>query len=64
MNKDYRFYNCYCYDNDPIDFKAYVLNQLRDLGYFNWLRDEPRGIKDEKEFLNSTQRILLVWKEK
>ncbi len=57
MREDYTFYNCYCHDKDPIDFKAYVLNQLRNLGYFNWLRDEPRGIKDEKEFLNSTYRI-------
>jgi hypothetical protein len=38
MREDYTF----CYDNVPIDFKAYVLNQLRNLGYFNWLRDEPR----------------------
>lgn len=57
MREDYTFYNCYCYDKDPIDFKAYVLNQLRDLGYFNWLRDELRWIKDEKDFLNSTQNI-------
>ena len=63
MKEDYTFYNCYCYDKDPIDFKAYVLNQLRDLGYFNWLRDEPRWIKDEKEFLNSTQRIPYIEKE-
>ena len=63
MKEDYTFYNCYCYDKDPIDFKAYVLNQLRDLGYFNWLRDEPRWIKNEKEFLNSTQRIHYIEKE-
>ena len=63
MREDNTFYNCYCYDKDPIDFKAYVLNQLRDLGYFNWLRDEPRWIKDEKEFLNSTQRIPYIEKE-
>lgn len=63
MNKDYRFYNCYCHDENPIDFKAYVLDQLRDLGKFNWLRDEPRGIKDEKEFLNSTYRIPNLEKE-
>lgn len=63
MREDYTFYNCYCYDKDPIDFKAYVLNQLRDLGYFNWLRDEPRWIKDEKDFLNSTQRIPYIERE-
>lgn len=63
MVKDYNFYNCYCHDQKPIDFKAYVLNQLRDLGYFNWLRDEPRGIKNEKEFLNSTQRIPYLERE-
>lgn len=63
MNKDYTFYSCYCHDKDPIDFKAYVLNQLRDLGYFSWLRDEPRWIKDEKEFLNSTQRIPYIERE-
>lgn len=63
MREDYTFYNCCCHDNDPIDFKAYVLNQLRDLGYFNWLRDKPRWIKDEKEFLNSTQRIPYIEKE-
>lgn len=63
MREDYTFYNYYCYDNGPIDFKSYVLNQLRDLGYFNWLRDKPRGIKDEKEFLNSTQRIPYIEKE-
>lgn len=63
MREDNTLYNCYCYDKDPIDFKAYVLNQLRDLGYFNWLRDEPRWIKDEKEFLNSTQRIPYIEKE-
>ena len=63
MREDYTFYNCYCYDKDPIDFKAYVLNQLIDLGYFNWLRDEPRWTKDEKDFLNSTQRIPYIERE-
>lgn len=64
MREDYTFYNYYCYDDkDPIDFKAYVLNQLRDLGYFNWLRDEPRWIKDEKDFLNSTQNIPYLERE-
>ena len=63
MREDYTFYNCYCYDKDPIDFKAYVLNQLIDLGYFNWLRDDPRWIKDEKDFLNSTQNIPYLEKE-
>lgn len=63
MNKDYRFYNCYCHDENPIDFKIYVLDQLRDLGKFNWLRDEPKGVKDEKEFLNSTQRIPYLERE-
>lgn len=63
MREDYTFYNYYCHDKDPIDFKACVLNQLRDLGYFNWLRDEPRGIKDKREFLNSTQRIPYLERE-
>jgi len=63
VDKDYTFFNCYCHDKYSIDFKAYVLNQLRDLGYFNWLRDEPRWIKDEKEFLNSTQRIPCIERE-
>ena len=63
MREDYTFYNCYCYDKDPIDFKAYVLNQLRDLGYFNWLRDEPRNLTDEKYFLNATQRIPYLERE-
>lgn len=63
MNEDYTFYNCYCHDKDPIDFKAYVLSELRNLNYFPWLRDEPRWIKDEKEFLNSTQRIPYIEKE-
>jgi hypothetical protein len=63
MREDYTFYNCYCHDNVPIDFKAYVLNQLRDLGYFNWLRDEPRWIKEEEDFLNSTQRIPYIERE-
>ena len=63
MREDYTFYHCYCCDNVPIDFKAYVLNQLRDLGYFNWLRDEPRWIKEEEDFLNSTQRIPYIERE-
>lgn len=63
MREDYNFYNCYCHDQESIDFKAYVLDQLRNLGYFNCLRDEPRWIKDEKEFLNSTQRIPYLEKE-
>lgn len=63
MKKDYTFFNCYCYNKNSIDFKTYVLNQLRDLGYFNWLRDELRWIKDEKEFLNSTQRIPYLERE-
>lgn len=57
MREDYTFYNCYCNNNDPIDFKAYVLNELRNLNYFPWLRDEPRNLTDEKDFLNATQRI-------
>lgn len=63
MRKDYTFVNCCCHDKYPIDFKAYVLNQLRDLGYFNWLRDEPRSLRNEKDFLNSTQRIPYLEKE-
>lgn len=63
MREDYTFYNCYCYDKDPIDFKVYVLNQLINLGYFNWLRDDPRWTKDEKDFLNSTQRIPYIERE-
>ena len=63
MREDYTFYNYYCYDKDPIDFKAYVLNQLRDLGYFNWLSDEPRNLTEEKDFLNATQRIPYLEKE-
>lgn len=63
MREDYTFYNWYCHDNGPIDFKLYVLNQLRDLGYFNWLRNEPRNLTDEKDFLNSTQNIPYLEKE-
>lgn len=63
MREDYTFYNCYCGDNDPIDFKAYVLNELRKLNYFPWLRDEPRDLTDEKDFLNATQRIPYLEKE-
>ena len=57
MREDYTFYNCYCCDNILIDFKAYALNELRKLNYFPWLRDEPRNLKDERDFLNATQRI-------
>ena len=63
MREDYTFYNCYCDDNKPIDFKAYVLNELRKLNYFPWLRDEPRNLTDEKDFLNATQRIPYLEKE-
>ena len=63
MREDYTFYNCYCNNNDPIDFKAYVLNELRKLNYFSWLRDEPRNLTDEKDFLNATQRIPHLEKE-
>ena len=63
MREDYTFYNCYCNNNDPIDFKAYVLNELRNLNYFSWLRDEPRNLTDEKDFLNVTQRIPYLEKE-
>lgn len=34
MREDYTFYNCCCHDNDPIDFKSYVLNVLRDRNCF------------------------------
>ena len=63
MREDYTFYNCYCSNNDPIDFKAYVLNELRNLNYFPWLRDEPRNLTDEKDFLNATQNIPYLEKE-
>lgn len=63
MREDYTFYNCYCGNNDPIDFKVYVLNELRNLNYFPWLRDEPRNLTDEKDFLNATQRIPYLEKE-
>lgn len=36
MRKDYTFYNWYCHGNDTIDFKVYVLNQLRVLDDFEW----------------------------
>lgn len=63
MREDYTFYNCCCHDNDPIDFKSYVLNVLRDRNYFPWLRDEPRNLTDEKDFLNATQNIPYLEKE-
>ena len=63
MREDYTFYNCYCGNNDSIDFKAYVLNELRNLNYFPWLRDEPRNLTDEKDFLNATQRIPYLERE-
>ena len=63
MREDYTFYNYYCNNNDPIDFKAYVLNELRNLNYFPWLRDEPRNLTDEKDFLNATQRIPYLERE-
>ena len=63
MREDYTFYNCCCHGNDPIDFKAYVLNELRKLNYFPWLRDEPRDLTNEKDFLNATQRIPHLEKE-
>ena len=63
MREDYTFCNCYCGDNKPIDFKAYVLSELRKLNYFPWLRDEPRDLTDEKDFLNATQRIPYLEKE-
>lgn len=63
MREDYNFYNCYCHDENPIDFKSYVLNQLRDLGYFNWLRDEPTNLTEEKDFLNATRNIPYLERE-
>ena len=63
MREDYTFYNWYCHDNSSIDFKVYVLNELRKLNYFPWLRDEPRNLTDEKDFLNATQRIPHLEKE-
>lgn len=63
MREDYTFYNCCCHDNDPIDFKSYVLNVLRDRNYFPWLRDEPRNRTDEKDFLNATQNIPYLERE-
>ena len=63
MREDYTFYNWYCHGDDPIDFKAYVLSELRKLNYFSWLRDEPRDLTDEKDFLNATQRIPYLEKE-
>ena len=63
MRKDYTFYNCYCHDDKQINFKTYVLDELRRLGYFHWLRDEPMGLTDEKYFLNSTQRIPYIERE-
>ena len=63
MREDYTFYNCYCNNNDRIDFKGCVLNELRNLNYFPWLRDEPRNLTDEKNFLNATQRIRYLEKE-
>ncbi len=63
MKEDYTFCNCYCNNDDPINFKAYVLNELRKLNYFPWLRDEPRDLTDEKDFLNATQRIPYLEKE-
>lgn len=63
MREDYTFYNCCCHDNDPIDFKSYVLNVLRDRNCFPWLRDEPRNLTDEKDFLNSTQNIPYLERE-
>lgn len=63
MKEDYTFCNCYCNNDDPINFKAYVLNELRKLNYFPWLRDEPRDLTDEKDFLNATQRIPYLERE-
>ena len=63
MKEDYTFYNCYCDDEKPINFKLYVLNELRKLNYFPWLRDEPRDLTDEKDFLNAIQRIPYLEKE-
>lgn len=63
MKEDYTFYNCCCNDNNPINFKTYVLNELRKLNYFPWLRDEPTNLTDEKDFLNATQRIPYLERE-
>lgn len=63
MREDYTFYNWYCHGNGPIDFKAYVLSELRSLNYFPWLRDEPRNLTDEKDFLNATQNIPYLERE-
>ena len=63
MREDYTFCNCYCNNDNPIDFKAYVLNELRKLNYFSWLRDEPTNLTDEKYFLNATQRIPYLERE-
>ena len=63
MREDYTFYNWYCHGDVLIDFKAYVLSELRKLNYFSWLRDEPRDLTDEKDFLNATQRIPYLEKE-
>lgn len=63
MKEDYNFYNCYCQSEDSINFKEYVLNQLRRWNYFSWLRDEPMNITEEKYFLNSTNRIRYLEKE-
>ena len=63
MREDYTFYNWYCHDNNSIDFKVYVLNELRKLNYFSWLRDEPRNLTNEKDFLNATQNIPYLEKE-
>ena len=63
MREDYTFYNWYCHDNSSIDFKVYVLNELRKLNYFPWLRDEPRNLTDEKDFLNAAQNIPYLEKE-
>lgn len=63
MKEDYTFYNWYCHGNAPIDFKVYVLSELRKLNYFPWLRDEPISLTDERDFLNSIQRIPYLEKE-
>ena len=39
------------------------MNELRNLNYFPWLRDEPRNLTDEKDFLNATQRIPYLERE-
>ena len=58
MREDYTFYNCYCNNNDPIDFKACVLNELRNLNYFPWLRDEPRNGKRNITPKLTTKQIM------